>query len=452
MREARTSGRAQQRFCARRALTLGLAGVAVLLLGTLGWGIAASIAGAVIATGEITVESHNQSIEHITTATVSEVLARNGDTVAAGAPLLRLSAAGARSEVQILQARYAELAALRNRLEAELRGGATIRWDTNLMTLAESEDAIQEVLQSQERLFMARAAARAGEAGLLRERIGQAHEEIKGLEARGKAITGQSALIARELDANRKLFEKGLTRLDRLLALERAAKNLEGQAGNTAAAIARTRGRISELELQILQIDTRQIEQAEEQARNAKATENQVLEQLRRAREAVENSVIRAPVAGVVFDMSVTAPGEVVLAGEPILQIVPEGATLIVRARVETTDIDQVYRGQEAVLRLTAFPLHTTPEAAGRVSRISADAVRDADSGRAWYDVELTMHAGQTPGDATSAGRSDAHTGASPGLTPGMPVEVHIQTGERSAISFLAKPIADFFGRSMREQ
>ena len=468
-----------RRLSARRALILGLGGVVVLVGGVAGWGLSASIAGAVIATGRVAVESHNQVVERIDGGTVKEVLVRNGDVVARGAPLLRFSDSKLRSEAAILEAQYAELAALRNRLETEFRGADTIVWDAGLVSLSRTNPAIREVLEGQERLFRARSAARAGEVALLRERIGQAREEIVGLQARAVSVKEQSALIARELDVNRQLFEKGLTKLDRVLALERAARNLEGQAGTTAASIARTRGRISELRLQILQIDARRIEEAEEQARNAKAKENQVLERLRQVRAGLAGAVVRAPVSGVVFGMTVFAPGEVVLPGEPILQIVPEGADLIVMARIEPIHVDQVYPGQEAVLRFTAFPLQVTPEMPGHVARVSADAVRDVESGLAWYEVELAMDgpamtddasAPGTRGDAASAGArgvfdrlaralgTEKSGSAPPGLarnlalTPGMPVEVHIRTGERSAISFLAKPIADFFQRSMREE
>ena len=472
----RTSDR---RFSARRALILGLGGVVALIGGVVGWGVFASIAGAVIATGRVAVESRNQVVEHIDGGTVSEVLVRDGDVVTRDEVLLRFAASKLRSEAAILEAQYAELAALRNRLEAEFRDAGAIVWDAELAALSRTTPAIREVLEGQERLFRAREAARAGEVALLGERIGQAREEITGLQALALSMKEQSALIARELDVNRQLFEKGLTRLDRLLALERAARNLEGQAGTTVASIARTRGRIAELELQILQVDARRIEEAEEKARGAKATENQVRERLALVRERLGRMEVRAPVPGTVFGMAVFAPGEVVLPGEPILRIVPEGSDLIVMARIEPIHVDQVYPGQEAVLRFTAFPLQATPETDGYVVRVSADAVRDPQSGLSWFEIELAMGGpaiaddaigSGTTGETASAGvlkvfDNPAHEfGAEesgPGarnpagalaLTPGMPVEVHIRTGERSVISFLAKPIADFFQRSMREE
>ena len=245
---------ASRRYPAHRALILGLGGVILLVGGLAGWGVFASISGAVIATGRVAVESRNQVVEHIDGGTVSEVLVRDGDVVARDDVLLRFADLKLRSEATILEGQYAELAALRNRLEAEFRGTSVIVWDEELASMSRGSPAVREILEGQERLFRARGAARAGEAALLRERIGQAREEIKGLETQSVSIERQRELVVRELEVNRETFEKGLTRLDRLLALERAARNLDGQAGTNAASIARTRGRVAELDLQILQI------------------------------------------------------------------------------------------------------------------------------------------------------------------------------------------------------
>ena len=463
------------RFPARNALILGIAGVMALAGGLAGWGVFASISGAVIASGRVAVESRNQVVEHIDGGAVSEVLVRDGDDVARDDVLLRFSDLNLRSEATILEGEYAELAALRNRLEAEFRGADAIVWDDELAALSRIPSTVRDILEGQERLFRARRAARSGEVALLRERIGQAREEIAGLEARAVSLQQQSELIVQELEVNRETFEKGLTRLDRLLALERAARNLEGQAGTNLATIARTRGRIAELELQILQIDMRRIEEAEEQARNARARENEVRERLALVRGRLGRMEVRAPVSGVVFGMKVFAPGEVVQPGESILYIVPEGSNLVVMAQIEPIHVDQVHHGQEAVLRFTAFPLQVTPEFAGHVVRVSADAMRDVESGKSWYEVELAMDGPLEPIDGGAAAaepggtRSLAGTLAEPfrvggsrhaesglagglALTPGMPVEVHIRTRNRSVISYLAKPVTDFFQRSMREE
>ena len=448
----------ETRFSAWRGLVLGFGALALLLCGVAGWGVLASISGAVIAHGRVTVESRNQIVEHIDGGTVGEVLVRDGDLVEQDDILLRFSDSLQRSEEAIIASQYTELVARRNRLEAEFRGSDDIVWDGDLISIAATDPRVKELLVGQERLFRARKAASAGEAAQLRERIGQTQEEIKGLEAQAEAIRRQIDLIRRELTSQRALFEKGLTLLDRVLALERAANDLEGRAGTNRATIARARSRISEFEILILQIGADRVEEAEEQAREARAMENEVQEQLVSIRERMKRMDVRAPVSGTVFGMTVFAPSEVVRPGEPILQIVPGNSDLIAMARIEPIYVDQVYPGQEAILRFTAFPARSTPEFEGYVVRISADAVFDSETGLSWYDVELAVadqrERGPAEGDSSTASLQRGLRGLPDeiALAPGMPVEVHIRTGERTLVGYFAKPLTDFFYRSLREE
>lgn len=477
-------------FAARRPLVLGFVTLAVLVGGLLGWGALASISGAVIATGQIEVESRDQVVEHLEGGTVTGILVRDGDRVAAGQVLIRLDGEKLRAEAALLETEHADLVARRNRLEAEFSDAQTIAWDPELSARAASDAAVSAVLEGQLRLFRARRESRAGLEAQLRERIGQTLKQIAGLEAQAGAAKRQADLIARELDAQQSLFEKELTGLPRLLALEREAASLDGQAGDIEARIAGARGRIAEIEVQILRIGAERIEEAEERAREVQARENQVVEQLSELRRRLGSLEVTAPVAGEVFEMRVSTVGEVVRPGEPILRIVPEGAALVVRAQLEPIHVDQVHPGQEAALRFSAFVARTTPEYAGRVVRVSADAQTDERTGLSWYEVELSMGAaaradpevgiGSWPGRAartvagwlpeeardwlreSAPGMFGEARGAPPGgapadasdlaLAPGMPVEVHLRTGERSPLSYLAKPLTDYFVRSMREE
>ena len=479
-------GIAASAFSARRSVVLGLLTLAALGGGVFGWGAFASISGAVIAAGQVEVETRDQPVEHIDGGTVGAILVRDGDRVAAGDVLIRLDDAQLRSEAVLLEAEAAVLTARRNRLEAEFYDARAVSWDAGLAERAESEGSVREILDGERRLFEARRSSREGQAAQLRERIGQMRKQIVGLEAQAGAVERQSGFIARELAAQRSLFEKGLTELPRLLALEREAAQLDGQAGDIAARIAGARGRIAEIEIQILQIGTLRVEEAEGQAREVQARENQVRERLSSVRRKLGRMKVRAPVAGEVYEMGVNALGEVVRPGEPILKIVPEDAELVVVARLEPIHVDQVHAGQEAVLLFSAFPARVTPEYSGRIERVSADVTRDERTGFEWYEVEVAIGGPtETEGEtefrgwaaqavaevaalvpegylgeraAALAGRlgepvgSGAEVAPELALTPGMPVEVHVRTGERSPLSYLVKPLTDYFGRSMREE
>ena len=284
-----------------------------------------------------------------------------------------------------------------------------------------------------------------------------------------------------------------MTEIRSLLELEREAALLEGQAGDIEARIAAARGRLAEIEIQILQVGVRRVEEAEGQAREAQAREFEVRERLVSVRERLKRMVVRAPLSGEVFNMQVFAKDEVVRPGEPILQIVPRDAELLVRAKLDPIHVDQVHPGQAAVLLFSAFPARSTPEFAGRVMHVAADARHDQRSELSWYEVEVEMGAAIAATEEIAivawartayerlSGRlralaelpaplATAGTGSSPSQTglpavaarpvhardlallPGMPVEVHIRTGERSPLSYLAKPLTDYFFRSLREE
>ena len=473
-------------FSSRRSLVLGFLTIAVLMGGVVGWGAFASISGAVIATGQVEVETRDQPVEHIDGGTVGAILVRNGDRVAAGEVLIRLDDAQLRSEAALLEGDAAALAARRNRLEAEFGDAPAIDWDAGLAERAENDAAVRAIVDGERRLFEARRSSREGQAAQLRERIEQTRKQIAGLEAQAEAIHRQSGFIGRELAAQRTLFEKGLTELPRLLALEREAAQLDGQAGDIVARIAGARGRIAEIEIQILQIDALQVEEAEGQAREVQARENQVRERLASIRRRLGRMEVRAPVSGEIYGMGVNALGEVVRPGEPILKIVPEGAELVVMALLEPIHVDQVHGGQEVVLLFSAFPARVTPEFSGRIERVSADVARDERTGFEWYEVEVAIGrpveteretefrswvaraasgaAALLPeGFVQRRAAALAEELAEPAagtvasapdltLTPGMPVEVHVRTGERSPLSYLVKPLTGFFGRSMREE
>lgn len=487
-------------FSSRRPLLLGFLAVLVLCGGTFGWGAFASIVGAVIATGRVEVESRDQVVEHLDGGTVGAVLVKDGDRVEAGQVLVRLSAEKLHSEAALLEAEHTELVARRNRLEAEFRDADAIAWDAALAARAESDPPVAAVLEGQRRLFGARRDSRAGQVAQLTERIGQTRKQVAGLEAQAEAVARQSRFLARELAAQRELFEEGVGELHQLLRLEREAAALDGQAGGIAARIAGGRSRIAEIELQILQIAAQRIEEAEGRAREVQAEEYQVAERLSEARRRLHSMDVTAPVAGEVVGLRVSTVGEVVRPGEPILEIVPEGAELVVRAELDPIHVDQVHPGQEAVLLFSAFPARTTPEFEGRVLRVSADARLDERTGLSWYEVELSMGAAiradattgiaawpgramraaqgwlpaeardwlreSLPGgmgqrlDGMEAAAADAGDGAGTvpvhasdlALAPGMPVEVLLRTGERSPLSYLAKPLTDYFTRSLREE
>ncbi|MCY4562881.1 MAG: HlyD family type I secretion periplasmic adaptor subunit, partial [Gammaproteobacteria bacterium] len=298
MKAGSASAPADQILLARRPLLLGFLGLLILAAGLVGWGTQATLSGAVIAVGQVEVETRDQVVEHIDGGTVGEILARDGDRVEGGDVLIRFDDTLLRSEEALLHGEQVDLMARRNRLEAEFPDMDGIAWHEEIAALAKHDPTGRAILDGQQRLFEARRTSRSGQVARLRERMGQIHKQIAGLEAQREATSRQRGFILQELDAQRSLSERGLTDLPELLALERQAAQLDGHAGDIEARIAEARGRIAETEIQILQIGTQRIEEAEGRAREVQARENQVREQLTGVRERLNRLEVRAPVAG----------------------------------------------------------------------------------------------------------------------------------------------------------
>ncbi len=470
---------------ARRGLLIGFVTLAVLCGGLFGWGAMASLSGAVIAVGRVETEGGVRAVEHVDGGTVTGIPVRDGDRVEAGDVLVRLDGALLRSEAAVLEAELHDLVARRNRLEAEFRDADMVVWSPMLSAAAEASPEVAEAIDGHRRLFEARRVSRDGFKAQLRERITQTRRQIAGFEAQAASLARQAELLAEDLAVQRRLLDSGLTRRSGVLALERDLAAIEGRAGDAAARIAAAQGRIAELETQVLQVDSRRVEDAEAETREVRAQEKAVRERLAGIRTRITRLDVRAPATGAVHGLAVSAVGEVLQPGETVAEIVPEGAAFIAKVRVEPVHIDQVRHGQEALLRFSAFSQSTTPEYRGTVSRVSADALADERSGLAWYEVDVAIGApaGPDPGSGTSAWLVRARTaleglletgagaetpspaapeggvagvpeGAVPGLplAPGMPVEAYLRTGERSPLSYLVKPLADYFQGSMREE
>ncbi len=423
----------------RRHVIVGCALVAFLGVGLGGWASTAQISGALIAQGSLVVDSNVKKVQHPSGGVVGEVRARDGDRVKAGDILIRLDETVTQANLAIVTKGLTELYARKARLAAERDGAETVAVPKELAG-AIADPIVSEALACERKLFDLRRTARRGQKDQLHQRIQQLREQISGLTAQQDAKTKEMALIEQELAGVRELWAKNLVQLNRLTSLQREEARLEGERGQLIAAAAEAKGKTAETELQILQLDQ---ELSSDVAKELRETDSKIGEYVERkvtAEDQLKRTDIRAPQDGVVFQSTANTVGGVITAGDPIMLIVPEADTLLVEVKVEPKDIDQVQFGQPVVLRFSAFNTRTTPELNGAVVRIAADTSSDQRTGQTYYLVRIAMTAGELGrlGDVK--------------LTPGMPVEAFIQTGERTMLSYLVKPLHDQLMRSFREK
>lgn len=427
------------RISVRRPVALGLTAAVVLVAGFGLWATMTRISGAIVAPGQIEVEQDRQIVQHPDGGVVEEILVTEGARVQAGDPLIRLDGAALRSELTIVEGQLSELAGRSARLTAERDGTESLTFDAGILALAETSPDVAVQLDGQKRLFEARKATLAEQSELLTQRIGQISEQANGIAAQSAALATQLDLIEQELASQQSLLDKGLAQAGTVLALQREQARLQGQLGELAADLARTKGQVTEIEIEISSLATKRREEATAELRQIGPTILELAERRRALAERIDRLEIRAPVSGIVLGLQVTTPRAVLRPADPVLFVIPQDRPLVITARIAPIHIDEVAVGQPAELVFSAFSARDTPHLKGRVTLVSADALMDSNTGTTYYTAELQLD----DGEQTRLGDR--------ALLPGMPVEVFLQTGRRTPLAYLVKPFTDYFARAFRE-
>jgi HlyD family secretion protein len=415
------------------------AGLRVLIVGlglVGGWAVLVPLSSAVVVPGNLIVETNVKKVQHPTGGVVAQIRVQDGSRVQEGDLMVRLDETQTRAALQVVTNQLDQVAARVARLVAERDGRDMPDWG-ELAKRRVTE--IELLLASEQSLFRARASSRHSQKELLRTRISQLGEEIAGFEAQIKSKTAQLELIGGELNGVQILYDKQLVALPRLTTLQREAARLDGERGQLQSSIAEAQGKISESELQIIRIDQDFRTELMKELREAQDKQAELGERAVAARDQLNRVEIKAPTSGYVHQLSVHTVGGVVAAGEVMAQIVPDADELQVEAHVPPNEIDHVRLGQSGLVRFSAFNQRTTPQLSGLVSFVSADIAHDKQTNAAYYTVRVTL-----PGnERRRLGELQ--------LIAGMPTEVFLQTGSRTMVSYLLKPITDQLHRSFNE-
>lgn len=402
-----------------------------------GGGLAATveIAGAVMATGNVVVNSEVKKVQHPVGGTISEIRVANGQRVQAGELLARLEPTLAQANLAIISAALDEVLAKRARLLAERDGLTEIVFDSELVTRDRDQNT-KDVLNAELRAFNLRHDARQGEKAQLEERIVQLDEQVKGLEQQAEAMETQVSLASRDLELAQKIFKQQLVQYTRLNGAEREKADLDGQLAGIRASIAQTRARIPETKLEIFQIDQKLRGEVARELTEVSASISELRERKLSAEDQLRRLDIRAPQDGTIHQLAIHTIGGVVTPQEILMLIVPQSDLLVADVRIAPADIDQVTIGQGAFLRFPAFNQRLTPELNGTVERVSPDLITDTQTRTSYYAARVTL----------------APEGQHLALKPGMPVEAFLRTSDRTVGSYLTKPMTDFFTRAFRSE
>lgn len=421
----------------KRHLLLGFAAVALLGGIILGWGTLTEISGAVIASGKLVVDSNVKKVQHPTGGVVGDLRVKDGDRVKKGDIVVRLDETQARTSLAIVTKALDEMEARQARLEAERDGATKVKFPADLVA-RRNEPEVDQIMSSEQRLFELRLSAREGQKAQLQEQIEQLRQQITGNDEQVAAKTKEIDWNQQELKGVRELWKQNLVPFSRVTALERDSARLHGERGALTASIAQARGRISEINLKILQIDEDLRTETGKELAEIRAKKSELIERRVAAEDQLKRIDLVAPQDGKIFQQAVHTIGGVIQAGEVLMLVVPDADDLIIEARVAPQDVDQIHMGQRAVVQFAAFNRRTTPELIGEVIGIGADVTQDDRRNEAFYAVRVRI--------------SDKELARLDGLQPmpGMPVEVFIQTAPRTVVSYLTKPLREQFDRAFR--
>lgn len=434
-----TKTASDERRSIRRHLIGGSIIALMLTVGVGGWAATFELSGAVIAPGSVVVDSNVKKVQHPSGGIVGELMVRDGQRVRSGEVLMRLDETITRANLAIVRKGLDEMNARRARLTSERDGAENIAFSSILLARAGDAD-VAATLDNERKLFDLRRRARQGQKSQLEQRAAQLDEEIRGHTALQAAKAEEIELIQRELEGVRALWKQNLVQINRLISLEREMARLKGEQAQAVFAAAQSRGKINEINLQMIQIDQDLASEVARELREVDARVGEFVERKVAAEDQLKRIDIRAPQDGVVHQLAVHTVGGVVTAGEPIMLIVPEADALSIEAKVAPHDIDQLQTGQPAGLRFSTFNQRTTPEIKGEISRISADVSPDQRTGQTYYTVRI----GLAPDEIARLGQVK--------LVPGMPVEAFMKTDDRTVLSYFVKPLQDQVMRAFRER
>ena len=403
------------------------------------WGTFVPIASGVVAMGRVGVENHRKSVQHLDGGIIKEIRVREGARVGAGDTLIRLDDTEARLAVSILQGQVDALRAERAARLAELAGASAISFPRDLLA-RENEPDVGTILNTQRTAFTARRTNIIGRRSQLQQQFAQLNKEISGNHAQSQSRSEQIELLDSEITDVRGLFDKGLTTRTRLLALQRAAAQSRGDRGALESEVAKLKAQQSEVSIASMQVERQSQTDASDVLRQVEAQLVEALDKLAAAKATLARTQVRAPVSGTVVGLSVTTVGGVVRPGETLLDIVPTTDKMVVNAKVDPKDADAIRIGQFVSIRFDGAGTRYAPVVQGKVAKLSADSLTDQRTGVSYFELVVVVPEQQLkrlPQDL---------------LRPGLPADVLVETGSRTAFGYMLAPITRASFTAMRER
>lgn len=424
----------------RRPMLLGGAVIAIFVVGLGLWASLDQLASGVTAPAEVRVDSQRKTLRTKDTGVVKQILVKEGQLVKAGQPLLLFNDVEPRASVDVLQNQYDTLMATNARFAAEATNRSSFDIPPELAARM-GEPGVATIVRDQQFLFTTRLQLFQNQASVLSQRVDQQQTQVVGQQAQLDSVIEQQRLTEEELAGYRKLNEQGFAPKTLILRYERSLAELAGRRGQLNSEIARLKQQMGETRMQLASLQSERSSQAAEGLRDSQTKLADVIPRLTAARQNLDATIVRSPVDGYVFNLTQFTIGGVVGAGEVMMDVVPQATPLTVTAMIKPEDVDEVRVGMDAKVKLTGLNQRFSDSLDAKVSVVSADRITNEKTGVAFYRVDLRI----APSELSKLKKGLQ-------LTPGMPAQALIKTGDRSVMSFLISPITDTLEDAFREE
>jgi len=411
----------------------------VLLLGFFAWAAFAPLSKGVVATGVVVVDSQRKTLQHLEGGIIRTIPVREGTRVKQGDVVLELDDTQARATRDMVRMRYFSRLATVDALKALASNQAQVTFSQDLLE-AKAERDTSEMMRIQENVFRVLRAEYQGKQSIARQRIGQLEQQLQGLGSLRHATQRQVELLEKEVARLEALMQKRLIESSMLAERLQQLSQQNGELGRIVAEIAATQGAIGEARLQVLQVDKEWQQNLAKQLSENQEALVEARNQLDSAENVMQRTVIRAPIAGAVLALKATTVGGVLTPGNPIMDIVPEDDKLVIDARISPLDVDAVGKGMQAQVRFTAFKAKSTPDLDGHVEHVSADILKDANTGESFYTMRVKV-------GSQELGKLNGLT-----IMPGMPADIFVDGGSRTLLQYVLDPVSSLFRKSLREE
>lgn len=403
------------------------------------WAYLAPLSMAVVAPAFVKVDLNRRPVQHLEGGIVRAVLVRDGQRVKEGEPILVLGDVGVDADRNRLDYRVSTERAALARLEAEQVFARTLVFPAELMAAAKQDERVKEALAKETSLFKARRESLASEVSLMRSQRERIENEISALTAQIGQAQSSLALQKSYLQSNRGLLEGGFISPTRIGQIEATVADYAAKLEAQRSELARAEQRLVDIDLRIKSLQNQYMQAASDQVKVTAARLAEIEQEQRKSEDAAARQVVAAPAGGEIIDLKFTSPGAVVRPGEPIAEIVPSDAQLLIEARIRPEEINHVHVSQPARIKFTAFKYRSTSLVTGKVTYVSADRLIDPASHMPYYAVMILA-------DADSLNETGELK-----LQAGMPAEVYIQGSTQTPLQYLAEPITTTVRRAGRE-